>query len=64
MGNDAGEGARAIKEAGGVSIICDEKDCLVYGMARSAITHEAVDKVLPLDKIAKEIERVVLQMEG
>jgi two-component system chemotaxis response regulator CheB len=64
MGNDAGEGARAIKQAGGVSIICDEKDCLVYGMARSAITHEAVDKVLPLDKIAKEIERVVLQMEG
>jgi two-component system, chemotaxis family, protein-glutamate methylesterase/glutaminase len=64
MGNDAGEGARAIKDAGGVSIICDEKDCLVYGMARSAITHGAVDKVLPLDKIAKEIERVVLQMEG
>ena len=64
MGNDAGEGARAIKDAGGVSIICDEKDCLVYGMARSAITHEAVDKVLPLNKIAQEIERVVLQMEG
>jgi chemotaxis response regulator CheB len=33
-------------------------------MARSAITHEAVDKVLPLNKIAQEIERVVLQMEG
>lgn len=64
MGNDAGEGAHAIKQAGGVSIICDEKDCLVYGMARSAISKEAVDKVLPLDKIAKEIERVVLQMEG
>jgi two-component system chemotaxis response regulator CheB len=64
MGNDAGEGARAIRDAGGVSIICNEKDCLVYGMARSAITHEAVDKVLPLDKIAQEIERVVLQMEG
>jgi len=64
MGNDAGEGARAVKDAGGVSIICDEKDCLVYGMARSAITHEAVDKVLPLNKIAQEIERVVLQMEG
>jgi len=64
MGNDAGEGARAVKEAGGVSIICDEKDCLVYGMARSAIHHEAVDKVLPLNKIAQEIERVVAQMEG
>ncbi|MFA4876935.1 MAG: chemotaxis-specific protein-glutamate methyltransferase CheB [Methanoregula sp.] len=63
MGNDAGAGARAIKDAGGVSLICDEKDCLVYGMARSAIQHNAVDKVLPLSKLAKEIERVVHQME-
>jgi len=63
MGNDAGAGAQAIKEAGGVSLICDEKDCLVYGMARSAIQHNAVDKVLPLAKLAKEIERVVHQME-
>ena len=64
MGNDAGEGARAIKQAGGVSLICDEQDCLVYGMARSAIRNHAVDQVLPLHKIAKEIERVVLRMEG
>ena len=40
MGNDAGEGARVIKEAGGVSLVCDEKDCLVYGMARSAIQNK------------------------
>ena len=64
MGNDAGEGARMIKEAGGVSLVCDEKDCLVYGMARSAIQKNAADKILPLNKLAKEIERVVLQMEG
>lgn len=64
MGNDAGEGAHAVREAGGVSLICDEKDCLVYGMARSAISRQAVDKVLPLNKIAQEIERVVIQMEG
>ncbi len=64
MGNDAGAGARVIKDAGGVSLVCDEKDCLVYGMARSAIQKDAADKILPLNKIAKEIERVVLQMEG
>jgi two-component system, chemotaxis family, protein-glutamate methylesterase/glutaminase len=62
MGNDAGEGAHAVRQAGGVSLICDEKDCLVYGMARSAIQKNAVDKVLPLNKLAKEIERLVLQM--
>jgi two-component system chemotaxis response regulator CheB len=63
MGNDAGEGAHAVKEAGGVSLLCDEKDCLVYGMARSAIQKNAVDKVLPLNKLAPEIERLVHQME-
>jgi two-component system chemotaxis response regulator CheB len=62
MGNDAGQGALAIKQAGGTSLICDEKDCLVYGMARSAIQHNAVDKVLPLNRLAKEIERQVIQM--
>lgn len=64
MGNDAGEGAHAVKVAGGVSLICDEKDCLVYGMARSAIAKDAVDRVLPLNKLAKEIERAVSRMEG
>lgn len=64
MGNDAGEGAAAIKQAGGVSLICDEKDCLVYGMARSAITKNAVDSILPLKKLAKEIELAVRRMDG
>ena len=64
MGNDAGEGAHAIKEAGGVSLICDEKDCLVYGMARSAIQHKPLTRSCRLTKLAQEIERVVLQMEG
>jgi two-component system chemotaxis response regulator CheB len=64
MGNDGGEGAYAVKQAGGVSLLCDEKDCLVYGMARSALQKSAVDKVLPLDKLAEEIENIVLMMEG
>ena len=63
MGSDAGEGALAIKNAGGTSFVCDEKDCLVYGMARSVITHNAVDQVFPLNRMAKEISRAVLKME-
>ncbi|MFA5236689.1 MAG: chemotaxis-specific protein-glutamate methyltransferase CheB [Methanoregula sp.] len=62
MGNDAGAGAAAIKNAGGTSIICDQKDCLVYGMARSAIQKNAVDKVLPLEKIPGAVERIVMKM--
>jgi two-component system chemotaxis response regulator CheB len=63
MGNDAGEGAHAVKQAGGVSLVCDEKDCLVYGMGRSAIQKNAVDKILPLSRLAKEIERLVFPRE-
>ena len=62
MGNDAGAGASAIKQAGGTSIICDQKDCLVYGMARSAIQKDAVDKVLPLSKIPEAVERIIMKM--
>ncbi len=62
MGNDAGAGAYAVKQAGGTSLICDERDCLVYGMARSAIKHNAVDEILPLRKIAGSIEQHVMGM--
>jgi two-component system chemotaxis response regulator CheB len=62
MGNDAGAGASAIKLAGGTSIICDQKDCLVYGMARSAIQKDAVDSVLPLARIPDAVERLVAKM--
>jgi two-component system chemotaxis response regulator CheB len=64
MGNDAGAGAYAIKQAGGISLICDEKDCLVYGMARSAIKRNAVDEILPLKKLAGSIEQHVFGMGG
>ncbi|MDO8873393.1 MAG: chemotaxis-specific protein-glutamate methyltransferase CheB [Methanoregula sp.] len=64
MGNDAGAGALAIKEAGGKNLVCDEKDCLVYGMVRSVIRHNAADQTLPLKKLAKEIEKAVREMEG
>jgi chemotaxis response regulator CheB len=32
-------------------------------MARSAIQHSAVDKVLPLNRLSKEIERLIYKME-
>ncbi len=64
MGNDAGDGALAVKRAGGINLVCDEKDCLVYGMARSVISKNAHDKILPLNKLAGEIESVILQMEA
>jgi two-component system chemotaxis response regulator CheB len=55
MGSDGGEGMFAVKEAGGTTICCDQDDCLVYGMARSALERNCVDHVVPLKKIAGEI---------
>jgi two-component system chemotaxis response regulator CheB len=64
MGNDAGAGALVIKQAGGTNLVCDEKDCLVYGMPRSVIKYDAAHKIVPLKKLAKEIEKAVREMEG
>lgn len=62
MGNDGGEGMAAIKEHGGRTIVCREEDCLVYGMARSALSRNCVDKVLPLETIGAEITHLVSGM--
>lgn len=57
MGNDGGEGALAVKRNGGRVVVCAEKDCLVYGMARTALGKGCVDSVLPMNRIPLEILR-------
>jgi two-component system chemotaxis response regulator CheB len=59
MGNDGGEGMAAVKERGGRTLVCREEDCLVYGMARSALSRGCVDRVLPLATMGSEIARLV-----
>ncbi len=64
MGNDAGEGgALAIKNAGGTTIAVREEDCLVYGMARSALKRDCIDKVIPLNRIHREIMKYIANKE-
>ncbi|MGV8129867.1 MAG: chemotaxis-specific protein-glutamate methyltransferase CheB [Methanolinea sp.] len=62
MGNDGGDGMAVIREHGGRTIVCREEDCLVYGMARSALGKNCVEKVLPLAKIGDEITHLVTGM--
>lgn len=62
MGNDGGDGMAAIKNHGGRTIVCREEDCLVYGMARSALTKKCVEQVLPLAKIGDEVAHLVTGM--
>ncbi|MCX5859109.1 MAG: hypothetical protein NT056_04335 [Proteobacteria bacterium] len=39
-----------------------ESDCVVFGMPKAAIELGAVDKVLPLDLIAAEIQKMLGEM--
>jgi two-component system chemotaxis response regulator CheB len=52
MGDDGARGMLEMKEAGSHTIAQDEKSCVVFGMPKEAIKLNAVDKVLPLEKIA------------
>ncbi len=53
MGDDGAKGMLEMKEAGAFTIAQDEKTCVVYGMPHEAVKLGAVDKILPLEEIAK-----------
>jgi len=55
MGRDGAEGLRAIKGAGGHTLVQDEATSAVFGMARAAIELGAVDRVLPIDEIPRAL---------
>jgi two-component system chemotaxis response regulator CheB len=42
-----------------MTIAQNEKSCVVFGMPGAAIEMNAIDKVLPLEKIAEEIVSMV-----
>jgi two-component system, chemotaxis family, protein-glutamate methylesterase/glutaminase len=53
MGADGARGLLAMKQAGAFTIAQDEASCVVFGMPKEAIRLNAVDSVVPLDKIAQ-----------
>ncbi len=56
MGQDGLEGARAIKRTGGSVFAQDEASCIVYGMPKAVAEQGVADKVIPLDRIAGDIQ--------
>ncbi|MGM0530519.1 MAG: protein-glutamate methylesterase/protein-glutamine glutaminase [Bacteroidota bacterium] len=56
MGRDGAAGLLEMKQAGAKTIAQDEKSSVVYGMPKEAIELNAVDKILPLQEMAKFIE--------
>jgi two-component system chemotaxis response regulator CheB len=59
MGKDGLEGCRRIKRAGGQVIAQNEATCVVYGMPRAVVEAGVADFVLPLERIADELVRLV-----
>jgi two-component system chemotaxis response regulator CheB len=57
MGGDGAQGLLAMHDAGASTLAQDEATCVVFGMPKVAIDLGAVDKVLPLDRLAPEILR-------
>ena len=59
MGADGAAGLLDMKNMGAGTIAQDEKTCIVFGMPKEAIKLGAADMILPLDRIAAEIIRMV-----
>ena len=57
MGRDGAEGLREIVDAGGAGIAQDRATSVIYGMPHAAAEHAGA--VLPLDRVAGEIEHQV-----
>ena len=62
MGNDGANGAKAIKDAGGIVLAQDEATSVIFGMPAEAIKTGAVEQVLPIDDIYSAIEKRVLNL--
>jgi two-component system chemotaxis response regulator CheB len=55
MGSDGAEGLLQMKRAGARTIAQDEASSVVFGMPREAIRMGAVDRIVPLDRVAAEL---------
>lgn len=59
MGKDGFEAVKEIKNLGGHAIAQDEESCVVYGMPKAIVDGGFADLVLPLEKIADQINKLV-----
>ena len=55
MGADGAAGIKSMKDAGARTVAQDEASCVVFGMPKEAIKTGAVDRVVPLKRVAQTI---------
>lgn len=58
MGDDGAVGLAEMHTAGARTVAQDEATCVVYGMPKEAVARGAVDRIVPLSVIAREIMNV------
>jgi len=58
MGDDGVEGAKAIREAGGMVIAESQETAVVYGMPSAAVRAGIVSRVLPLQQIGEYLAQL------
>lgn len=55
MGDDGARGMKVLHDGGARTIAQNEETCVVFGMPKEAIKLQAVDEVLPLERVAQAI---------
>jgi two-component system chemotaxis response regulator CheB len=55
MGDDGAQGLLEMRNAGAYTVAQDEDSCVVFGMPKEAIQRGAVQKIVPLGRVANEI---------
>lgn len=55
MGEDGARGLKEMREHGALTLAQDEASCVVFGMPKRAIEMDAVDRVLPLSQMPRQI---------
>lgn len=56
MGDDGARGLLEMRQAGSYTIAQDEESCVVFGMPKEAIQRGAAAKIVPLGRVAAEID--------
>jgi two-component system chemotaxis response regulator CheB len=64
MGDDGAAGLLEMHHAGALTVAQDEDSCVVYGMPKEAVKRGAVDKILPLSAIGREIMKQMVGTSG
>jgi two-component system, chemotaxis family, protein-glutamate methylesterase/glutaminase len=59
MGRDGAEGCRMIKQLGGAVLAQHPDGCTVYGMPKVVVEEQLADRVVPIEKMASWIVRMV-----